>query len=107
MDKQTIERIRMFDSFTQNNKNTIRFDSDSGMKHRKMVNKICMEIMESGELFFSRARLKDYSLCADIYNITTNTVIEVQESESDENIERKRKEWLANGFKNFEVIKLS
>jgi hypothetical protein len=92
------KQVRQFDSCTQMNKNCIRFDTKSDMAHREVVNHICMDLMRKGKDFFTRARLKENELVADIYSIPDNTIIEVQCSESDESILRKKTMWEERGF---------
>lgn len=91
-------QVRQFDSCTRNNLNNIRFDVKSGYDHRMKVIEICQDMMERDYDFFTRARLKENELVADIFCIPLGLIIEVQISEPTENIMRKKKMWEARGF---------
>jgi hypothetical protein len=98
--------MRQFDSETIRTRNCIKFDLKSKLEHKLKVIDICRNMLLLGQDFFTRARLRDGSACADVFQIGWASVIEVQDSETDESIERKKKVWAEHGFNSFDVVKI-
>ena len=99
------KKLMLFDYETRRNKGQIRFDPKSKDMHMKAVIDTCWNLSKQGHEFFTRARHAKSGTCADIVDIPWHTIIEVQDSEKDASIERKRKFWEGEGF-SFEVIRV-
>lgn len=99
------EQIQKFDFETQRNEGQIRFDRKSGLKHKMMLIQMCKDFIERQKPFFTRARHKESDMVADFYDIEWNEVVEIQDSEADESIARKKAFWTAQNY-GFRVVKL-
>ena len=104
--KQELAIRKKFDWNTVKDRNCIKFDEKSGLKHKKAVMDYCWELLQEGEPFFTKARMKPKTtgfphtnqLCADILIPEQGVVVEVIDSESDKSIERKREIWKKEGL---------
>jgi hypothetical protein len=105
LSKEDIKFMRQFDSCTQMNKNCIRFDSKSGLRHKLAILDWCKMLLKEGQDFFTRARLKENDACADLFILQNRQIIEFVDSESMESIERKRKLWTERHF-NFDFVRV-
>lgn len=105
------EKLQLFDLATRRHCGCIRFDPKSGDKHRDKVIDLCKEAIRNQHEFLTRARLDSLKfkrwevLCADFVDLTDNIIREVADSESDENLEKKRLVWESLGF-SFSAIRV-
>jgi len=91
--------------------NCIRHDTQAGKAHRDIVNQLADEAMQIRHDFLTRARLdtlqfkKHEQLVADFVDMTEKKIVEVADSEKDENLEHKQLMWESLGF-TFEVVRV-
>jgi len=108
-DKQTKYRLGLLDYDSLANINVVRFDSNSGIQHRKMILRLVEKAIDNHERFITLATLRrpatSEQVIADFYNIDWNLIVEVAYSEDEKSLERKRKIWEQLGF-HFDIVRV-
>lgn len=92
--RQELETAKKFDYYSNQHIDCIRFQKATGDKHRQKLLELCQEAMSNGHHFITEARLKSTDdvgkLVADFVDLYDGDVVEIQDSESDESIQRKK-----------------
>lgn len=92
--RQELETAKRFDYYSNQHIDCIRFQRATGEKHRKKLLALCEEAMANGHHFITEARLmttNDFEkLVADFVDLYDGDVVEIQDTESDESIQRKK-----------------